>query len=93
MHDLYLETQDSHSDDGLSDLENSIHSSRFDFSSVHTQHGLTFCVGSTRGVDDERSGVKDTAVGSEAVALILAVSITRWHWFNALKTPRMAKST
>ena len=39
IHDLYRLTKSWHSCCGLSPLEKSIHSSRFDFSSVHTQHG------------------------------------------------------
>lgn len=42
MQSLYLVTKLLQSSWGSSARENSMHSSRWDFSSLHTQHGLTF---------------------------------------------------
>lgn len=45
MHSLYLTTIPLHSSCGSSDRENSMHSSREAFSSLHTQQGLGFSAG------------------------------------------------
>lgn len=84
---LYCSTKDLQSEAGSDAFENSMHSSRFDFSSLHTQHGYSQTVSDPQG----KMGVHVKAVWNVwggGIEWFIASSHRRSHlWFRNVVRP------